>query len=131
MERHETKKNVKGERQKDIFFVNSAKNYALYSEVKANINLDTQKTKATIQSIQEVVEKYRNQGMTIDAYLISLRYLQTSDIPPQFVKKYKDVQLIGIRDFIETVLHIEVPELQSYETYSSFLMRIANHVERE
>jgi hypothetical protein len=129
-ERRNIQKNTKGERQKDILFINDETNHVIYAELKANINLDTQKSKATVQSLLKVIEDYTSQEMNIQAYLVSLRYLHTDDIPSSVAKKYKDVQLIGLSDFITEVLNVEpFRELQSYETYSEFLSKIADYIE--
>lgn len=128
--RKNLKKNVKGERQKDILFIDEESKHVIYAEVKANINLDTQKLKATVESIQKVQNTYEEKGYSIQAYLITLRYLNTNDIPPSVVKKYQGVQLIGINDFMTDILRAEpLNELKSYESYSKFLDTVAGYIE--
>lgn len=125
-------KNKKGERQKDLFFVDEESKHIIYGELKANINLDTQKSKSTSESIQQLVRKFDEDGYSHQAYLISLRYLRTADIPGNLAKRYKDVRLIGLTDFIEDILKTDPPsEFQSYENYSSFLTTLVDAIECE
>lgn len=128
--RKNLKKNVKGDRQKDILFIDEESKHAIYAEIKANINLDTQKVKATVDSIKKVINSYEENGYSIQPYLITLRYLNTSDIPSAIAKKYQEIQLIGINDFMTDILHVEpLNELKSYESYSKFLETVASYIE--
>jgi hypothetical protein len=128
--RMNVKKNVKGERQKDILFIDEASKRVIYAELKANINLDTQKSKSTVDSVLKVIESYEADGYSVQGYLVSLRYLSVRDVPPTIAKKYTNVTLFGINDFITTVLQVEpMEELRSYETYSACLTKIADYIE--
>lgn len=125
--RNTSQKNAKGERQKDILFQKDK--IVLYGEIKANINLDTQKSKATIESIQKVHNEYLAAGLTPTSYLVCLRYLRTADVPAVIAKKYTGIRLVGISDFLTEVLE-EVPEeLASYEAYSEALGTLVDCIE--
>lgn len=136
--RSNLKKNIKGERQKDILMVNEETKRVIYAEIKANINLDTQKAPATVKSTIDVVEDFKTKGYDINGFVIALRYLETKDIPKTLAKKYdmfkKDeykerVQLIGIQEFMTLVTGESIAELKNYESYSDFLTMIAKAIE--
>lgn len=124
------KKNTRGKRQKDILFLNETDKIAIYAELKSNINLDTEKYKATVQKVQAVEKELEEKGYVVKAYLVSLRYLETMDIPRTSAQKYKDVKLVGLRDFIEMIIPVErIKELASYDEYSTFLDKLALQLE--
>lgn len=133
--RSNLKRNVKGERQKDLLMINETDKSIIYAELKANINLDTQKAPATVASTIKVVQDYEAGGYTIQGYVLSLRYLKTSDIPKNLVKKYQafdahpNIKLIGIQDFMRTVLDEPITELQSEASYSEFLTALTGYIE--
>lgn len=133
--RSNLKRNIKGERQKDLLMINEAEKDVIYAELKANINLDTQKAPATVASTIKVVEDYEKAGYKVRGYVLSLRYLKTSDIPKTLSKKYQEfdkkdnVNLIGIQDFMKTVLEEPISELQSEDAYSDFLTMITTYIE--
>lgn len=128
-------RNIKGERQKDLLMINEAEKSIIYAELKANINLDTQKAPATVDSAIKVVADYEAKGYTVKGYILSLRYLTTADIPKNLAKKYRkfdehpNISLIGIQDFMRTVLDEPLAELQTEDTYSDFLTAITGHIE--
>jgi hypothetical protein len=127
--RENKNRSEKGVRQKDILFKDKNSNSYIYAEIKANINLDTQKLPATIKSIKDLEKEYKD--ISFQAYIISLRYLSTKDIPENLKKKYNSVNLIGIHDFLQNVLSIDFPieELKNYENYSNFLEILINKIE--
>lgn len=123
-------KTSKGTKQRDIHFCNMDLMTAIYAEVKGNINLDTEKAPETIKKINHIENEIREKGFAVTTYLISLRYLRTSDISEQNIKKkYSGVKLIGIADFIES-MKCEIPiQLQTYEKYSEFLTYLTTKLE--
>ena len=133
--RSNLQKNVKGERQKDVLMINETTKEVLYAELKNNINLDTQKSLATVVSTINVVKEYEAKGYTVTGYVLSLRYLQNADIPKTLAKKYQkfddhvNVNLIGIQDFMKTVLNEPIAELKDYDAYSTFLTSIMDRIE--
>jgi hypothetical protein len=120
----------KGEHQTD-FLAKTNPSTIVYGEFKSNINLDTEKRKATREKVTHVSEQLRerNPDCSVLSYLVSLRYLKKADIPPTLVTSYHDVNLVGIADFFGDVLKHPVSELSSYENYSEFLMTIVDRLE--
>lgn len=120
----------KGEHQKDLLR-ELPDTVLVYAEFKSNINLDTEKRKATREKVNAVAAELSDAHpeQTIAPYLVSLRYLRTTDVPPLVAGSYSDVTLIGIADFFQTVLSHPVDEMASYPVYSSFLMSIVDHLE--
>lgn len=121
---------AKGEHQKD-FLVELPGDVVVYGEFKSNINLDTEKRKATREKVNAVTEALRTQykGKTIAPFLVSLRYLRMTDIPEATMSSYSDVKLVGIADFFRDVLKHPVEELETYESYSKFLMSVVDNLE--
>jgi hypothetical protein len=123
-------KNVKkGEHQLD--WLRRFPNSIVYGEFKSNINLDTEKRKATIEKIisvgNDLVKVYP--GETVMPFLVSLRFLRYDDIPPHMAKNYSGVKLIGVADFFEEVLEHSLDEFKSYPAYTKFLMAIVDQLE--
>jgi hypothetical protein len=120
----------KGEHQKD-FLAELPGDIVVYGEFKSNINLDTEKRKATREKVKAVSAELRTTyaAKTVTPFLVSLRYLRAADIPPLTAASYGDVSLIGIGDFFQTVLNHPMEELASYDAYSRFLMTIVDQLE--
>jgi hypothetical protein len=123
------KKAKKGEHQRD--WLRRMARSIIYGEFKSNINLDTEKRKATIAKViavsDELVEAYPDDA--VRPFLVSLRYLRVGDIPPLVAKSYGDVRLIGVAEFFENVLEHPMDELKSYPAYTEFLMAIVDQLE--
>lgn len=120
------RRNEKGKHQKDYISINIDVKRVLYAELKSNINLDTEKVNATIEKIKDIKDEYERDGYVVDAYLVSLRYLKTDEIPFTLKAKFKSVQLIGIQDFLTQVLSINTHECLNYSNYTSFLDTISS-----
>lgn len=120
----------KGDRQKD-FLVSGPPDAIIYGEFKANINLDTEKRKATRDKINAVAVELKaaHPECRILSYLVSLRYLNTADIPASLLASYHDVVLIGIGEFFGTILNHPMEEFASYPAYSRFLMDVVDRLE--
>lgn len=123
------KKVKKGEHQLD--WLRRFTKSIVYGEFKSNINLDTEKRKATIEKVtavgNDLVKAYPAEN--IQPYLVSLRYLRVDDIPPLTAKSYENVKLIGVAEFFEEVLEHPMEELKNYPAYSAFLMAIVDQLE--
>jgi hypothetical protein len=128
-ELYETPRNEKGKHQKDLLFLNKTTNHVIYAELKSNIRLDTEKRKATVNKIKAVERELVAKGHTVSAYLVSCRYLVTADIPKCDVRKYTDVSLMGISEFLSTVLGLNMLECTNYAAYSAFLERVLSKTE--
>ena len=119
----------KGEHQKD--FLRKLPDHIVYGEFKSNINLDTEKRKATRDKVNAVAAELlaANPGTIVSPFLVALRYLRTSDIPPLLASSYSDVALIGVGDFFRDVLKHPMAELEDYSAYSAFLMSVVDRLE--
>ena len=100
-------KNKKGEKEKDHLFIDYEKKEVYYSEIKSNINLDTEKSKATYEKCQDIVKELENnyEGYKVIWCLTSLRYLYNHDIPLNLKKKYKNISenLFGLNEYLKMV----------------------------
>lgn len=98
-------KNKKGSQEKDHLFEDTANKIIIYSELKANINLDTEKTKSTIAKCYkikaELKEKYPKH--TIHMRLVALRYLSKEYIPFSLQRKYSKISefLVGTNEYLK------------------------------
>lgn len=117
---------AKGEHQKD--FLRLLDGHIVYGEFKSNINLDTEKRKATIQKVLAVGRELAGEK-EVRPYLVSLRHLRTADIPVHVASSYREVSLIGIGDLFRDVLKHDMEELTDYSEYSKFLMSIVDRLE--
>jgi hypothetical protein len=119
----------KGERQKD--FLREFPDSVVYAEFKSNINLDTEKRKATREKVNTVAVELASAHpkKVVKSYLVTLRYLRTEDIPPFVAGSYADVTLIGVGDFFHHVLSCSPPDFESYPAYTEFLMAIVDELE--
>lgn len=96
-------KNRKGFPEYDHLFLKDDVIY--YAEIKANLNLDTEKTKATIDKCMYNVSRLKQDfpGKTIRWGLVSLRSLRTLDILPYTRSKYTKIEnnLLGLLDYLD------------------------------
>jgi hypothetical protein len=96
-------KTVKGEKEKDHLFLDEEKKIVYYSELKSNLNLDTEKSKITIKKCLKIKEDLKKiyPDYIIKMSLVGLRYCNKNDIPSVIRKKYENLSdnLIGINDY--------------------------------
>ena len=120
--------NKKGEKERDHLFQNERKKEIYYAENKSNLNLDTEKSKSTVEkciSIKKDLElKYPD--CKIYMFLLGLRYVDISLCPKNIKNKYKDIEehLVGINEYmkiLDTKINFET-EIQ----YSQFINEIAD-----
>lgn len=120
-------KNKKGVKEKDHLFCDENTKTIYYAELKANINLDTEKSKATYTKCLDIVEKLKKEypDYSIKWCLLGYRYLNYSDISTTIQKKYKliDANLYGINQYL-TMLNIDLQFTN--EQYKEFLNNIAD-----
>ena len=57
-------KNIKDKKEKDHLFMDVENKTIYYSELKANINLDTEKSKSTYKKCFSIVEELKLSGLT-------------------------------------------------------------------
>jgi hypothetical protein len=120
--------NKKGEKERDHLFQNEKKKEIYYAENKSNLNLDTEKSKSTIEkciSIKKELElKYP--GYKIYMFLLGLRYMDISLCPKNIKNKYKDIEenLVGINEYMQT-LDTQI-HFKTVDQYSQFINEIAD-----
>lgn len=97
-------KNKKGEHEKDHLFVNEANKTIYYAEIKANLYLDTEKTKKTkakcLKIQKQLLENYPDH--TVKMFLVGARYLYSSDMDKPIMKKWASISnnVVGVNDYI-------------------------------
>lgn len=120
-------KNKKGTKEKDHLFCDENTKTIYYAELKANINLDTEKSNATYMKCLDIIEKLKKEypDYSIKWCLLGYRYLNYSDISNTIQKKYKciDANLYGINQYL-TMLNIDLQFTN--EKYKEFLNNIAD-----
>ena len=100
-------KNRKGKREKDHLFCDHDNKVVYYSEFKSNINLDTEKSKATWKKClfirDELKQKYP--GYNIEWCLVACRYTSREDIPKVIKHKYINIKenVLGINEYLHTL----------------------------
>jgi len=123
------RKNIKGQKETDHLFCDEEAKVIYYAELKANINLDTEKSRSTyekcLQIVKELEEEYK--GYTIKWCLLAFRFIQYENIPDTIQKKYKVIKdnLFGINQYLEM---LNVPLVFTEEKYASFLNEVANNM---
>lgn len=102
-------RNTKSRKEKDHIFINETDKVIHYAEVKANLNLDTEKYKATINKCIEINHELTTQypDYTIKMYLVGARYLNSSEMSDAIRKKYSSIRgnLVGINEYIQSLGH--------------------------
>jgi len=119
------KKNEKDKKEKDHLFMDVENKVIYYAEIKANINLDTEKSKITYKKCQEIVLELKEEypEYEIKWCLVALRYLEYDNIPKTIKSKYSNISenLYGINDYLKLLdIHLIFTE----ERYKTFLNNI-------
>ena len=86
-------KNKKGMKEKDHLFMDTGNKVIYFAELKANINLDTEKSKATCTKCklvyQELIAQYPD--YSIKWFLLAYRYTCKEEIPSFIKYKYAEI----------------------------------------
>lgn len=93
LENIRSSKNIKGVQEKDHLFKSRTSNDVYYAEVKANLNLDTEKLPATIEKIHKITKELQamyGKGIKVHPFLFTPRYVETKDIPSALSDKIKN-----------------------------------------
>ena len=117
-----------GEHETDMLFVFDDSKLVMYAECKANINLDTEKSKSTDQKCQTVLEGLRAKypGYDVKACVLALRYLSMEEpLAKTHAKKYKLTPVLGVNDFLAQF------GLEGFTTYEEYTALIDDIVERK
>jgi len=119
--------NKKGEKEKDHLFVDTENKIVYYAELKANINLDTEKSKSTYNKCLDIVKELEQEysDYEINWCLLGFRFLNYRDIPSTIQKKYTPItnHLFGINQYLE-LLHVDLHFTE--DRYARFLNNIAD-----
>jgi hypothetical protein len=114
--------NKKGKKEKDILFINHKKKKVYYTEIKTNLNLDTEKSKITSTKCQEIVENLKSQykGYKVEWCLFGARYIDSNQIPKSIKNRYSKIQenLGGVNDYLEM---LDIKDNFSEERYHIFV----------
>lgn len=120
-------KNKKGKKEKDLLFLKKDEKIIYYCEAKGNINLDTEKSKSTYKKCLHIVEELKQQypDHTINWCLLSVRYIDNSEIPEILKHKYQEIKdnLFGINEFLEM---FNINFKFTKETYKKYINLIAD-----
>ena len=119
------KKNEKDKKERDHLFMDVEKKVIYYAEIKANINLDTEKSKVTYNKCEEIVSELKEEygDYEIRWCLVALRYLENEKIPKTIKSKYSKISenLYGINEYLK-LLGINL--IFTEERYKLFLRNI-------
>jgi oligoendopeptidase F len=119
-------KNEKGVKEKDHLFMDTENKVIYYAELKANLNLDTEKSKSTYQKCQHIVEELHNAYPDYDLRwcLLGYRYTNKEKMSKVINTKYKEISenVFGINEYLQMV---GVAHVFTEEKYKEFINRIA------
>ena len=118
-------KNERGEKECDILFINKNRMIIIYCEAKNNINLDTEKLRATEDKINHNIKKIRSENPDYDVYgyLLACRYLdKDEEIAKHLISKYKNVNVIGINNYLKLFNITDL--IKDYDNYKKIIRLI-------
>lgn len=113
------KPNSKGAKERDILFMNETEKIIYYTEVKCNMNLDTEKSKSTYMKCLQIENELKEEfpDYKIQWCLFTPRYLHYKDMPVYLAKKYDAIKdnLYGVNQFFEMFGISKTLEEQEYK----------------
>lgn len=125
-------KNEKGKKEKDHLFSDDNNKIIYYAELKANINLDTEKSKATYNKCLNIVTELNKlyPDYSIKWCLLSCRYLHNDNIDKLIKNKYNAIKdnLYGINQYMN-LLKIKLQFEEN--SYKQFLNNIVDAMLKE
>lgn len=118
-------KNEKNKIERDHYFINNITKTIYYSELKSNLNLDTEKSKSTYIKCLKIVDEIKNEypEYNIKWCLLGLRYYDKNMIENKIINKYSSIKdnVLGINDYLKLFnINIEYNET----SYSYFINSI-------
>lgn len=120
-------KNVKDIKEKDHLFLNETTKEVIYSELKANLNLDTEKSKSTAKKCLNIVEELTKEypDYTIKWCLLGLRYYTRHEMSKGILKKHSKVKanLLGVNEYFHL---LDIPLVYSKQEYIDFINEIVD-----
>ncbi len=100
-------KNTKGKHERDHLFVDSINKKVFYSELKSNLNLDTEKCIATVNKCKTIVEELRIEypDYQLNWRLLGLRYTDTRLISKNIKSKYSSISenVSGVNEYLDVL----------------------------
>lgn len=123
-------KNKKNQKEKDHLFIDTKNKIIYYAELKANLNLDTEKSKSTYEKCllikNELEEKYPE--YEIKWCLLGFRYLTNSLITTNIKNKYSVINnnLFGINDYFK-MFDIDF-KFKNENDYKNFVNKFINRI---
>ena len=122
--------NNKGDKEKDHLFMDITNKTIFYAELKSNINLDTEKSKATYNKCLDIEKQLQIQykDYKINMFLVCERYYTNKIIPHSINNKYKPINnnLLGINEYF-MALSIK-KQFENEISYKDFLNLLAKHM---
>jgi hypothetical protein len=93
--------NKKGNKEKDILYCDNINKVIFYAEVKSNLDLDTEKSKATYNKCINIQKELKLDDYKIKWCLLCVRYIHSDYFPPRILKKYKCIidNVFGINQY--------------------------------
>ena len=134
IEKHSKLKNIKEKnkknfKEKDHLFCDEENKIIYYAELKANINLDTEKSKSTYNKCLDIVKDLNENypDYTIKWCLLGCRYLDYESIPEIIKNKYTTIKenLFGVNQYMN-MLNIDLKFNE--ESYKKFLNNIVTNM---
>lgn len=123
-------KNQKNQKEKDHLFIDTENKIIYYAELKANLNLDTEKSKSTYEKCllikNELEEKYPE--YEIKWCLLGFRYLTNNLISTNIRNKYSVINnnLFGINNYFE-MFNINF-RFKNEDDYKNFINNFINRI---
>lgn len=105
--------------------MDTSNNIIYYAELKANLNLDTEKSMETVQKCSKIektlIEKYSHHDVKM--FLVSLRHLTSSTIRKEVKSKYDSIKnnLYGINEYLLKLGIPQQEELKNEKNYKIFI----------
>lgn len=122
-------KNKKGEKERDHLFIDRKNKIIYYAELKANLNLDTEKSKSTYVKCILIEEELKKQyeDYTIKWCLLGYRYFSQKDMKKNIISKYENIKdnLYGINEYFEM---LNIPFTFTNETYKTYINNVAKEM---
>ena len=119
-------KNVKDKKERDHLFMDNHSKIIYYAEIKSNLNLDTEKCKATadkcIRILNELQEEYPD--YTIKMFLVGVRYCTKTHISSVIMNKYKSIlpHVVGVNEYLSEIGIDLCFDEQSYRQFINYLV---------
>lgn len=119
-------KNVKDKKERDHLFADYSSKIIYYAEIKSNLNLDTEKCRATadkcLRILNELQEEYPD--YTIKMFLVGVRYCTKSHISPVIMKKYNSIlpHVVGVNEYLSEIGIDLCFDEQSYRQIINYLV---------